>query len=64
MAYVPWKNFARIVDRHGGDKGVPAHSALVDALNLRDWRIDHALAMGSGGHELKTGDGIVRPLDV
>jgi hypothetical protein len=22
MEYVPWKNFGRIVDRHGGDVGV------------------------------------------
>jgi len=27
-----------------GLKAVPARSTLVDALNLRDWRIDHALA--------------------
>jgi hypothetical protein len=90
MEYVPWKTFARIIDRHGGDagvrtlscadlfrvmafaqltwreslrdievcltanqaklfhmgmKGVPARSTLSDALNLRDWRIYHALAM-------------------
>ncbi len=90
MEYVPWKNFGRIIDRHGGDsgvrtlscadlfrvmafaqltwreslrdievclsanqaklfhmgmKGVPARSTLADALNLRDWRIYHALAM-------------------
>jgi hypothetical protein len=30
---------------HMGMKGVPAHSTLADALNLRDWRIYHALAM-------------------
>jgi hypothetical protein len=28
-----------------GMKGVPARSTLSDALNLRDWRIYHALAM-------------------
>lgn len=26
-------------------KGLPARSTLSDALNLRDWRISHALAM-------------------
>ena len=30
---------------HMGIKGVPARSTLADALNLRDWRIYHALAM-------------------
>ncbi len=30
---------------HMGLKGVPARSTLADALNLRDWRIYHALAM-------------------
>ena len=30
---------------HMGMRGVPARSTLADALNLRDWRIDHALAM-------------------
>jgi hypothetical protein len=30
---------------HVGLKSVPARSTLVDALNLRDWRIYHALAM-------------------
>jgi hypothetical protein len=30
---------------HMGMKGVPARSTLADALNLRDWRIYHALAM-------------------
>jgi hypothetical protein len=30
---------------HMGMKGVPARSMLSDALNLRDWRIYHALAM-------------------
>lgn len=30
---------------HMGMKGVPARSTLSDALNLRDWRIYHALAM-------------------
>jgi transposase len=90
MEYVPWKTFARIIERHGGDagvrtlscadlfrvmafaqltwreslrdievclnanqaklfhmgmRGVPARSTLADALNLRDWRIYHALAM-------------------
>ena len=30
---------------HMGLKGVPARSTLSDALNLRDWRIYHALAM-------------------
>ena len=29
---------------HMGLKGVPARSTLSDALNLRDWRIYHALA--------------------
>jgi len=29
---------------HMGIKGVPARSTLADALNLRDWRIDHGLA--------------------
>ena len=28
-----------------GMKGVPARSALSDALNLRDWRTYHTLAM-------------------
>ena len=30
---------------HLGMKGLPARSTLSDALNLRDWRIYHALAM-------------------
>ena len=30
---------------HMGMKGVPARSTLADALNLRDWRIYHALAI-------------------
>jgi len=30
---------------HMGLKGIPARSTLSDALNLRDWRIYHALAM-------------------
>lgn len=30
---------------HMGLKGVPARSTLADALNLRDWRIYHALAI-------------------
>jgi|SRR5579871_3058163 len=30
---------------HMGLKGVPARSTLSDALNLRDWRVYHALAM-------------------
>ena len=30
---------------HMGMRGVPARSTLSDALNLRDWRIYHALAM-------------------
>ena len=30
---------------HMGPKNVPARSTLADALNLRDWRIYHALAM-------------------
>jgi hypothetical protein len=30
---------------HMGLKNVPARSTLADALNLRDWRIYHALAM-------------------
>src|ERR1019366_1081405 len=30
---------------HMGLPGVPARSTLADALNLRDWRIYHALAM-------------------
>jgi len=30
---------------HMGLKNVPARSTLSDALNLRDWRIYHALAM-------------------
>lgn len=90
MEYVPWKTFARIIERHRGDAGVrtlscadvfrvmafsqltwreslrdievclaanrtklfhmglqnvPARSTLSDALNQRDWRIYHALAM-------------------
>jgi hypothetical protein len=90
MEFVPWKTFARIIERHKGDAGVrtlgctdlfrimafsqltwreslrdievcleanqaklfhmgiatpPARSTLADALNLRDWRIYHALAM-------------------
>jgi hypothetical protein len=89
MEFVPWKTFGRIIERHGGDKGVrtlgcadlfrlmafaqltwreslrdieaclaanqsklfhmglkksPARSTLAEALNLRDWRIYHALA--------------------
>ncbi len=89
MEFVPWKTFARIIERHKGDAGVrtlscadlfrimafsqltwreslrdievcleanhaklfhmgiaapPARSTLADALNLRDWRIYHALA--------------------
>ena len=90
MEFVPWKTFARIIERHHGDVGVgslgcadlfrimafsqltwreslrdievcleanqsklfhmgiatpPARSTLADALNLRDWRIYHALAL-------------------
>lgn len=90
MAYAPWKNFGRIIERHNGDAGVrtldcadlfrimafaqltwreslrdieaclssnqtklfhmglkrvPARSTMSDALNSRDWRIFHALAM-------------------
>jgi hypothetical protein len=30
---------------HMGMRGIPARSTLSDALNLRDWRIYHALAM-------------------
>jgi hypothetical protein len=90
MEFVPWKTFARIIERHKGDLGVrtlgcadlfrimafsqltwreslrdievcleanqaklfhmgiatpPARSTLADALNLRDWRIYHALAL-------------------
>ena len=90
MEFVPWKIFARIIERHRGDAGVrtlgcadlfrvmafaqltwreslrdievclaanrgklfhmglknvPARSTLSDALNQRDWRIYHALAM-------------------
>jgi hypothetical protein len=90
MEFVPWKTFARIIERHKGDLGVrtlgcadlfrimafsqltwreslrdievcleanqpklfhmgiatpPARSTLADALNLRDWRICHALAL-------------------
>ena len=90
MEFVPWKTFARIIERHKGDAGVrtlgcadlfrimafsqltwcqslrdievcleanrakffhmgmataPARSTLADALNLRDWRIYHALAL-------------------
>jgi len=90
VEYVPWKTFARIIERHGGDagvrtmgcadlfrvmvfaqltwreslrdievclaanraklfhmglSGVPARSTLSDALNGRNWRIYHALAM-------------------
>ena len=90
MEFVPWKTFARIIERHNGDVGVrslgcadlfrimafsqltwreslrdievcleanqsklfhmgiatpPARSTLADALNLRDWRIYHALAL-------------------
>jgi hypothetical protein len=90
MEFVPWKTFARIIERHKGDAGVrtlgcadlfrimafsqltwreslrdievcleanqaklfhmgiaapPARSTLSDALNLRDWRIYHALAL-------------------
>ena len=89
MEFVPWKTFARSIQRHKGDAGVrtlscadlfrimafsqltwreslrdievcleanqgklfhmgihapPARSTLSDALNLRDWRIYHALA--------------------
>jgi hypothetical protein len=90
MEFVPWKTFARIIERHKGDVGVrtlgcadlfrimafsqltwreslrdievcleanqaklfhmgiaapPARSTLADALNLRNWRIYHALAL-------------------
>ncbi len=90
MEFVPWKTFARIIERHKGDVGIrtlgcadlfrimafsqltwreslrdieiclqanqaklfhmgiatpPARSTLADALNLRDWRIYHALAL-------------------
>ena len=90
MEFVPWKAFARIIERYKGDAGVrtlgcadlfrimafsqltwreslrdievcleanqgklfhmgiatpPARSTLADALNLRDWRIYHALAL-------------------
>jgi hypothetical protein len=90
MEFVPWKTFARIIERHKGDAGVrtlgcadlfrimafsqltwreslrdievclqanqaklfhmgiatpPARSTLADALNQRDWRIYHALAL-------------------
>ena len=56
MEFVPWKTFGRVIQRHNGDAGVrtlncadllnvPARSTLSDALNLRDWRIDHDLAM-------------------
>jgi len=90
MEFVPWKTFARSIERHKGDAGVrtlgcadlfrimafsqltwreslrdievcleanqaklfhmgiatpPARSTLADALNLRDWRIYHALAL-------------------
>jgi transposase len=95
VEYVPWKTFARIIERHGGDagvrsmgcadlfrvmvfaqltwreslrdievclaanqaklfhmglSGVPARSTLSDALNARDWRIYHALAMRLVAH--------------
>ena len=30
---------------HMGFKGIPARSTLSDALNIRDWRIFHELAM-------------------
>ena len=36
-------NHARLF--HMGMKGAPARSTLADALNLRDWRIYHGLAM-------------------
>lgn len=36
-------NQAKLFDM--GLKGVPARSTLADALNLRDWRSYHALAM-------------------
>jgi hypothetical protein len=90
MEFVPWKTFARIIERHKGDAGMrtlgcadlfrvmafsqltwreslrdievcleanqaklfhmgiatpPARSTLADALNLRDWRIYHELAL-------------------
>ena len=35
---------------HMGLKGIPARSTLSDALNLRDWRIYHALAMRLVAH--------------
>jgi len=95
MEFVPWKTFARIIERHKGDAGVrtlgcadlfrimafsqlawreslrdievcleanqvklfhmgiaapPARSTLADALNLRDWRIYHALALRMIAH--------------
>lgn len=94
MDFAPWKTFGRIVERHRSDAGVrtlsctelfrmgmrhiPAHSTLADALNLRDWRIYHALAMRSidrarklyaqeprgriGCHRLRTGFKHHRPV--
>jgi Zn finger protein HypA/HybF involved in hydrogenase expression len=101
MEFVPWKTFARIIDRHKGDVGVrtlgcadlfrimafsqltwreslrdievclqanqaklfhmgiatpPARSTLADALNLRDWRIYHALALRLISHASEHGD--------
>src|ERR1019366_1334788 len=95
MEFVPWKTFARIIERLKGDAGVrtlgcadlfrimafsqftwreslrdievcleanqaklfhmgiarpPARTTLADALNLRDWRIDHALALRPISH--------------
>lgn len=59
MEFVPWKTFGRIESLrdietclaanqaklfHMGPKAPPARSTLADALNLRDWRIYHALA--------------------
>src|SRR5450756_2107855 len=108
MEFVPWKTFARIIERHQGDsgvrtlgcanlfrvmafaqltwreslrdievcltakqgklfhmglKGIPARSTLSDALNLRDWRIYHALAQRLIVRALYANDPSVLALD-
>ena len=55
FAQITWRESLRDIEAclaanqaklfHMGMKGVPARSTLADALNLRDWRIYHGLAM-------------------
>ena len=41
---VPGGQSDQAVSHHMGLKALPARSALSDALNQRDWRVDHSLA--------------------